>query len=513
MRPVAKDPITLRSPFKEALLQSGFFTASALRIASSLVVATTVVFLLSAWTQQPTLLQLFAAGTGVVLTYALVNNASPRGLGQQLTEVSSRDSEPKMDPSDEASDQPTLTCPEGHSGCWVLDSIQRLVTTGQEGIHGTDLSQVASSLARQACELFDANASWVYQTADSGETVALISSHVHPRAARRWEELSERAHQLAKERARSLGHGGGSRRDDHPTRVTLVGEYMTVALIHRGRVLGMMVVHDARTAGPSQFKQELLSALASQATITLENVLLRESQQDIEAKLRQFELHRADYVATLSHELRTPLTSIKGFAQLLTRDQETSDDRMRQFAGTIASEADKLALIVSDIVDLTRMETGLLEMHREPVALGQMLRNVAARVQLMAPSQQLRISLPERLPLVRVDPDRLVQVLVRLLVDATGQSTAGSVVLLAADAGEEEVAVRLEYRTTEIQIDDLTHAIKGPGRVTDDGEATQLGRGRLGLYICRNFIEAHGGKMWIEHPDEQVARVVFTLPY
>lgn len=511
MRPVVKHPVGFRSLFAEGSFRDRLFASSAVRIALGLVAAALGVLLLSSWTRWPNPLQLLAAATSLVLAYAPADNALPKRSGQRPPKMLPEKTEPESDLAD-SPQLPILACPAGRSECWVLDTIQGLLTTAQEAAHGLEVSQAANALARRACELVDANAAWVYRMEENGERTVLVSSHLHPRAAHDWDGLSAAAHQVAGEGARSYGRRG-IREARHP-RVSTVGDYLAVPLVRRNRALGMLVVHCAGTHGmPSRFKGDLLSALANQATLALENSLLYESQLDAEAKLRQFGLHRADYAATLSHELRTPLTSIKGFAQLLTRDQDASIETVRQYASTIASEADKLALIVSDIVDLTRMETGLLQMHRKPVALGRLIRDVVGRVQPMSPTQQLQSSLPERLPSVRVDPERLEQVLGRLLVDAIGQSTPDSTVLVAAEAGEEGVTVRLEYRTSEAQVDSLIKALKGPGQFADDGQATQLGRGGLGLYICRNFIEAHGGKMWIEQPEEQVARVVFTLPY
>ncbi len=484
---------------------------SAFRLVSGLVVVATGAWAVPQWIYGSTSWPLMTTAAGLVVAYALIDSLLGRRTGRSSIRALPPQPAPEHGPDDDAS-AAGLSCPAGIADCWVVDAMQGLMTVAQDTAPKSGLSQAVDNLARRACDLVDADAAWVYGIEGESGQLSLLSSHLQPRIAKDWELLSARAEQFAAESVRALGRRDPRR--SHISQLSRAGEYIRIPLLRRRRVLGLLVVHTLDTDGPpSPMKEDLLVSLASQTTVTLENTLLYETQRDIDAKLKQFELHRTDYVATLSHELRTPLTSIKGFAQLLIRNQEMSAEAAREYASTIAAEADKLALIVNDIVDLTRMETGLLDLHRKPVLLGRLIRGVVRRIQPMAAGQQLRTLLPERLPAVRVDPERLDQVLDRLLVDALGQSYARSDILLAVEAGDEGVTVRLEYRTTEARIETLAQALKGFAQTSGDGQATQLGRGRLGLYICRNFIEAHGGKMWIECPEEQVARVVFTLPY
>ncbi len=513
MRPAVKDSIGLRSFFAEGSFRYGRFGSSAIRVAFDSVIAATATLLLGSAIQLSSSLQLPAAASAAVLAFAVADRVvSRRAVHHPLrTPPDRQDLRPEPETSEDPS-EPLLACPAGHPECWALDTVHGILRTDDGVSDGLEVGQATAALARQACELVQADAAWVFRLDEVGESAVPVASYIHPGTARDSEGPSAGAHRIAEEAVRSIGKGGIWERRHH--RASAVEDYVVAPLIRRSRVLGVLVVRCSNTEGMSHpLKKELIALLAGRATLTLENSLLYESQMDVEARLRQFRLHRSDYAATLSHELRTPLTSIKGFAQLLTRDQESSIETVREYASTIAAEADKLALIVNDIVDLTRMESGLLQLRRRPVALGRLIQGVVTEVQPMALNQRLEANLPERMPLVRVDPERLEQVLGRLLVDAIGQGEPDGAILLAAESGEEGVTVRLEYRATDAQIDGLIQALKGPAQLTGDGQATQLGRGRLGLYICRNFIEAHGGKMWIEQPEDQLVRVVFTLPY
>ena len=510
MRLVVKDPVDLQSLFAERSFRDGFIAGPAIRIALGSIVVAAVVLTISGSTDWPDPLQFLATATGLMLAQALVDNVSSRRSAQHTSKG------PVASPGlgegiPDTEQRLRISCPGGRAECSVSGTVEGLLSIAEDTF-GLEGSQTANVLARRACELGEADGAWLYRMGEGSDRVILLSSHLQPQVSHDWEALSVKARHLAEGCVHSLCRVGG--RAAQRPQLSRIGDYLAVPLARGNRVLGVLVVHWAGGAATvSNLKAGLLLSLASQATLTLENSLLYQTQLDVEAKLRQFALHRADYAATLSHELRTPLTSIKGFAQLLAREPGASAETVHQYADTITAEADKLALIVNDIVDLTRMETGLLQMRRKPVALGRLIRDAVARMQALAPDQQLRTSIPERLPLVRVDPERLDQVMGRLLVDAISQSIPQGGLLLAVEAGEEGVTVRLEYRTTEAQVGSLVRALKGPGQFADDGQATQLGRGGLGLYICRNFIEAHGGKMWIEEPEEQVARVVFTLPY
>ncbi|MGE5619456.1 MAG: histidine kinase dimerization/phospho-acceptor domain-containing protein [Sphingomonadaceae bacterium] len=464
------------------------------------------------WNDVPALWQFVGTASFVVLAYALADGLISRRTTRGGESAIESPGYPSPEPTEGQELEP-LACPMGQSDCWAVATAKGLIEAATDVTAGLDVSQATTTLVHRACEMIGADAAWVYHNPASSRALTLVASHVQPQAIGRWEALTAQARRAAEMVMPSVLRYDlrGGQRVSGPVEV---GEYLAVPLVHGQRLLGMLVVHHPVTAteadGP---KTELLVSLSAQAAVILENGILHESHRDVQAKLRQLEHHRADYVSTLSHELRTPLTSIKGFAQLLARDPGVCGDGARAYAATIVSEADRLALIVNDIVDLTRMETGLLELHRRAVAFGPLVKAVGQRVQAMAPTRRVIVSLPERLPTVRIDPDRMEQLFERLLVEAVGQSSPSNPILLAVESGDDGVTVRLEYRTSEEQIEGLSEALKGFGQSGGDGQATQLGRGRLGLYICRNFIEAHDGKMWIEHPEEQLARVVFTLPY
>ncbi len=236
-----------------------------------------------------------------------------------------------------------------------------------------------------------------------------------------------------------------------------------------------------------------------------------ESIRDAEAKIRQLTAHRTDYISTMSHELRTPLTSIRGFAQLLARDGATPEPARVQ-ADMIVQEADRLARIVDDIVDLTRMESKVLQLRREPVPIGDLLRDVVAWLTPAHAPRQIQLDLPARLPLIRGDRALLEQLLGRLILDAISRSSPQKPLRISAEAGERAVAISLEYAAAPEQAVRMPRALESLWQSESDCAATRLGRGELGPYIARHLIEAHGGRMWIQADPKGEIRVLMSLP-
>jgi signal transduction histidine kinase len=203
----------------------------------------------------------------------------------------------------------------------------------------------------------------------------------------------------------------------------------------------------------------------------------------------------------VAHELRTPLTSVKGFAQLLLRGPGMANGR--RYVELILGESNRLMRIIDDIVDLSRMERGLLEMRREPIALADV---VDRAVELLGPNGvALRVNLPTDLPRLRGDPDKLCQTVVNLAQAASVYHQGAEPMDVTADASGSAVTLCLDVVGT-IPEHRLAHVFD---RLPSGAEPTPTG---LSLYIAKNFVEAHGGRLRLEtHPGR--GRLLMTLPF
>jgi PAS domain S-box-containing protein len=242
----------------------------------------------------------------------------------------------------------------------------------------------------------------------------------------------------------------------------------------------------------------------------LERLLAAEAAARREAE-RANEL-RLRFLAMISHELRTPLTSIKGFASTLLADDVTWDAAsQRDFLETIDVESDKLAEMIDQILDLSRIEAGSLRIQLAPVALAGVIDTAAAQLQALASRHVLVIDLQDGLAPVTADRSRVAQVLTNLVGNAVKYSTPGTRIEVNARPDGAFVRVSVCDEGVGIALEDRTFVFEAFRRGSDRRFRHIKGAG-LGLAICKGIVEAHGGRIWIEDHAGRGTTVSFTLP-
>ena len=212
----------------------------------------------------------------------------------------------------------------------------------------------------------------------------------------------------------------------------------------------------------------------------------------------------------VSHELRTPLTSIRGSANTLLDEGATLDPvEMRQFHRIIFDQSERMRGLISDLLDVARIETGSLSVTPAPVEVSALMEEVKGIFLAVGGGNNIRIDLPADLPMVMADRRRVVQVLNNLLSNAVRQSPESSVIRVSAAFQGVHVAVSVSDRGRGIAADMLPRLFRKFSRSADE-EKEDTG---LGLAICKGIVEAHGGRIWAESdgPDTG-ARFTFTLP-
>jgi PAS domain S-box-containing protein len=216
-------------------------------------------------------------------------------------------------------------------------------------------------------------------------------------------------------------------------------------------------------------------------------------------------------LSTVSHELRTPLAAIKGYATtLLAQDVAWDAETQREFIQTISDETDRLASLVSDLLDLSRLEGGALEIRREVYPIAEIIRESARRGsrRLDVPIQ---LDIPPDLPPLWVDRPRLETVLRNLFENAVKYSPPDSPVEISARRADDAVVIAVrDYgpgvpKNQQDMIFDRFYR----GDIERD---RRVGGAGLGLAICKGFIEAHGGRIWVEDANPG-AVFLFTLPF
>ncbi|MGZ9166618.1 MAG: sensor histidine kinase, partial [Anaerolineales bacterium] len=232
--------------------------------------------------------------------------------------------------------------------------------------------------------------------------------------------------------------------------------------------------------------------------------------QDL-TRLRRLETVRRDFVSNLSHELRTPLASLKALAETLQEGALEDPPAARRFIGQIHTEVDALTQMVTELLELSRIESGRLSLDLEPVAAYDLLDSASRRMQLQVERAGLllRLECADNLPKVRIDSQRLEQVLVNLIHNAVKFTRPGGEVVLLAGSDYGFVRFAVHDTGAGIPADEVTRIFERFYRV----DKSRAGRGTgLGLSIAKHIVEAHGGKIWAESIEGQGSTFYFTIP-
>lgn len=219
---------------------------------------------------------------------------------------------------------------------------------------------------------------------------------------------------------------------------------------------------------------------------------------------------KSSLITTVSHELRTPLAAIKGYATtLLANDVEWDPQSQREFLSIISIETDHLNSLVSDLLDMSRIEAGSLNVTKSECDLEELVTQAALQAGLR-PGDRLQVQLPPDLPPLYADPRRIEVVLRNLLENASKYSQDGTPIYLQAKQEGDRLLLRVIDQGPGIPEEQRERVFEIFFQVESGLDRRQAGAG-LGLAICRGFVQAHGGEIWIE-PSESGTVVSFWLP-
>ncbi len=234
------------------------------------------------------------------------------------------------------------------------------------------------------------------------------------------------------------------------------------------------------------------------------------TMQDL-TPLQEMERLRAEFLAMVSHELRTPLTSVKGSVITLLDSAATlNPTEVRQFLRIIDSQTDKMRALISDLLDVARIETGSLSVTPEPTDLALLVNDATTAFVSFGNKHAIKVDLEPNLPWVMADRPRMIQVFYNLIMNASRHSPESTPIEISATLDELHVVISVSDHGRGIPAESLPHLFLKFSQVeTND----QGGNSGLGLAICKGIVEAHGGRIWAESDGPGLgARFTFTVP-
>jgi signal transduction histidine kinase len=279
------------------------------------------------------------------------------------------------------------------------------------------------------------------------------------------------------------------------------------------RVLGVM---DVQSTQPESFDQDDVSVLqnvANQVAIALENARAYALEREAAERLRELDRSKRRFLANMSHELRTPLTNIIGFARLMLKGIDGPlTEQQRHDLEIIYHNGEHLLGLINDLLDISQIEAGLMELEFREVDLGDLIRSVMATASALLRGKPvvMRGIIAPDLPRVRADPARIRQVLLRVLANAAKLTDQGTITVRAW-AGDGEVRISVSDTGVGIAPKYLERIFERFEQgVTENGRRPD-GAG-LGLALSKEFVELHGGRIWVESEVGKGSTFTFTLP-
>jgi signal transduction histidine kinase len=233
------------------------------------------------------------------------------------------------------------------------------------------------------------------------------------------------------------------------------------------------------------------------------------SAREEQRRLADISAAREEFTSVVSHELRTPVAGLLGFLQTTVDHwDEMGDEERRRAVGRAQQNAERLQHLTAEVLDTTSMESGQAQFHLEPIDLRELAEQAVDTARDANVGRQLLLTVPSEPVPVEADPARLSQVVTNLLDNAMKSSMLDAPVDVSVDAGPDVATVTVRDRGTGIPPEDRE-------RIFDKFTRGRVGLTRgsgLGLYLAREIVDAHGGRIWVDDTDGAGATVRFTVP-
>jgi len=282
----------------------------------------------------------------------------------------------------------------------------------------------------------------------------------------------------------------------------------------KNELLGLICLLYSQNETVVESTVSTLRALCDQVALVVRNIQYNEELAHKNDELTHLDQLKSDFMATMSHELRSPLTSIIGYSDMLLSGMTGElNEKQSAFVNSILKGGESLLNLINDVLDLTKIEAGRLELNRESVDLRAALLGVLPVVKPRAQDKRIRIStfLPTDLPLVSADPGKLNQILLNLLTNGVKYSHENGSVSVEARTTGELVEIWINDAGIGIAKEDQGKVFQRFTQIDSSATRSQGGTG-LGLAIVKELVELHGGTIRLQSKLGKGSSFIFTMP-
>ena len=284
------------------------------------------------------------------------------------------------------------------------------------------------------------------------------------------------------------------------------------------RIVGVIDIQSIQVEAFTKDDLSVLQSLADQVAVAIDNARSYELSQQLIKDLREVDQLKSQFLANMSHELRTPLNSIIGFSRVILKGIDGPvTDMQQQDLTAIYNSGQHLLGLINDILDLARIEAGKMELNFEEVSLADMTTSVMSTAKGLVKEKPIQLlqRIPQSMPAVRGDTMRVRQVLLNLISNASKFTDQGSITVETSvqkgSTGKMEALINVIDTGPGISIEDQKKLFQAFSQV--DGSATRKSGGSgLGLSICANLVQLHGGRIGVYSEVGKGSTFWFTLP-
>jgi GAF domain-containing protein len=382
------------------------------------------------------------------------------------------------------------------------------------------LDAVISNATRLACAengfVYQIDDDFLRMTAAVGEKAKLM---------REWQRTNPIR---ADDRGTSTGRAFSEARTVHISDVFADPEYryweaqrlgnfrtlLSVPLVRQGTAVGVIAMWRTEMKPFTEKEIQLVETFADQAVIAIENVRLFNEIQQKSQQLEVASRHKSEFLANMSHELRTPLNAIIGFSEVLLEKMFGElTPKQEEYLGDVLSSGRHLLTLINDILDLSKIEAGRMELERGAFSLRSALENGVTMIRERAARHDIAVTLEMRSELDDVSGDerKVKQVIYNLLSNAVKFTPDGGRVDVIAAREDGHVRVVVRDSGIGIAADDQQRIFEEFSQVGRDPERSREGTG-LGLTLSKRFVELHGGRITLESAPGKGSAFTFTLP-